>query len=184
MAEAVRKAGPWLACRSGCSACCVGPFPVTPLDAIRLREGLKDLQNRDARCARRVLDRAHQSAERLRRSYPVDTVATILAQNDAAEEELCPALDPEARTCDLYSARPITCRKFGPAVRFSSESGDEAALAVCELCFVGAAPAEIAACAVEVDPQGLEADLLRQLEAETGKRGDTLVAFALVEEEG
>jgi len=40
MAEAARKSGPWLVCRSGCTECCMGPFPITQLDARRLREGL------------------------------------------------------------------------------------------------------------------------------------------------
>jgi Fe-S-cluster containining protein len=86
---------------------------------------------------------------------------------------LCPALDPAAGTCDLYAARPITCRTFGPAVRFGAES-----LAVCELCYQGAADAEIAACEVAVDPENLEAELLHELEA-AGQNGETVVAFAL-----
>src|SRR5690242_261004 len=32
-AEAARRSGPWLACRPGCTQCCIGPFPITQLDA-------------------------------------------------------------------------------------------------------------------------------------------------------
>jgi Fe-S-cluster containining protein len=122
--EAARKAGPWLACRPGCFECCLGAFPITPEDAGRLREGLSSIEpGRAARIRRRARD------------YP-----------EAAENEPCPALDPQTGKCDLYEWRPITCRTFGPPLHFRGE-----ALAVCELCFVGAANEQIAACEVEID---------------------------------
>ncbi len=71
--------------------------------------------------------------------------------DDFANDEPCPVLDPETGACDLYAARPMTCRVFGPPVR--SEEG----LGVCELCYHGASDEEIAACEMEVDPEGLEA---------------------------
>ena len=82
----------------------------------------------------------------------------MLAEDDAGEDEPCPALDPAAGTCDLYAARPITCRTFGPPVRFDGES-----LAVCELCFDGASDDEIAACEVEIDSGNLESALLGRM---------------------
>lgn len=85
------------------------------------------------------------------------------------DDEPCPVLDPDALTCDLYAARPITCRVFGPPVR----CGDEA-VGVCELCFHGATDEQIAACEVEIDPDGIEARLLSGLEQE-----ETTVALAL-----
>ncbi len=175
MAEAARRSGSWLACRPGCFECCIGPFPITQLDAIRLREGLAALEAHDLPRAERVRRRARASAERIRREYPDDPVGSVLAIVEAAEDELCPALDPETHTCDLYGARPITCRTFGPAVRFGAES-----LAVCELCYRGASDAEIAACEVAVDPDDLEGALLHDL-AKRGAAGETTVAFALLE---
>jgi hypothetical protein len=47
------------------------------------------------------------------------------------------------------------------------------------LCFEGASEQEIAACEVEFDPQGLEPELLRELEQSTGVRRETTVAAAL-----
>jgi Fe-S-cluster containining protein len=175
MAEAVRRSGSWLACRPGCFECCIGTFPITQLDAIRLRKGLADLESHDATRAARVRQRARASAERMRREYPEDPVGSALAIEEAVEDELCPALDPETHTCDLYAARPITCRTFGPAVRFGAES-----LAVCELCYRGASDAQIAVCEVTVDPENLEEELLHEL-AERGMAGETIVAFALLE---
>ena len=80
-------------------------------------------------------------------------------------------LDPETGMCDLYAARPMTCRVFGPPVR--SEGG----LGVCELCFQGATPEQIAACELHADTDQLEAKLLERLERTTGRRGNTIVAF-------
>jgi Fe-S-cluster containining protein len=165
LAEAVRRAGPWLACRPGCAECCIGPFGITPQDVRRLREGLAELERSDPARAAAVRARAAESAARLRREYPGDTLARVLAEDEAGEDEPCPALDPEMRTCDLYAFRPITCRTFGPAMRFAGK-----ALAVCELCFEGATPEQVEACAVEMGSE-VESELLAEAE--------TIVAFAL-----
>lgn len=133
MADSVRRSGEWLACRPGCFECCLGPFPISESDAIRLREGLGKLQTDDPERAARVSTRAHDWVEE--------------------EDTPCPALDPETGTCDLYAWRPITCRTFGPPVR--CESG---ALAICELCFVGASENEIGACVADLDPEILGSD--------------------------
>jgi Fe-S-cluster containining protein len=172
LAEAARRAGSWLACRVGCTPCCIGPFAITPLDARRLREGLAELAARDPGRAEAVRARARESAARLASDYPGDTVARVLAEDEAGENEPCPALDPATGACDLYAARPMTCRTFGPPVRFGGES-----LAICELCFQGAAAEEVAACEVEIDAENLEAQLL----AEFPDQADTIVAFALAE---
>jgi Fe-S-cluster containining protein len=175
MAEAVRKSGSWLLCRPGCHECCIGPFPITQLDAVRLREGLTELAGRDPQRAARVRGRARSAVKRIRREFPVDPVHTVLEVEEAAGDELCPALDPATGTCDLYTARPITCRTFGPAVRLRSES-----LGICELCYRGATDEQIAACQVVVDPDGLEPELIDQLEWTGNQRGETIVAFALL----
>ena len=98
------------------------------------------------------------------------------AFDDFADDEPCPALDPETGTCDLYAHRPMTCREFGPPVRI--EAGGANAFSVCELCFQGATPEEVAACEMVPDPDGLEAELIEELE-QHGHRGQTIVAFAL-----
>src|SRR5580704_5294796 len=90
LAESVRKSGDWLACRPGCCECCMGPFPITEDDAVRLRHGLRELESRDSGRAARIRERAREWGE--------------------GDEERCPALDPDSGTCDLYAARPLTCR--------------------------------------------------------------------------
>ena len=120
LAEAVHKAGAWLACRPGCTDCCIGSFPISDGDASRLRLGLAGL---DPEHAARIRQRA----------------------NAFTEDDFCPALDPETGLCELYGSRPITCRTFGPPLHFPDEG-----LGVCEVCFEGASESEIAACAVEI----------------------------------
>ena len=175
MAEAVRLGGAWVVCEAGCAECCRGPFPITQLDARRLREGLAQLERHDPERAARVLRRSRESVARLA-DYPGDSTTGILDEDEEAEErfaalpdeEYCPALDPATLTCDLYEARPITCRVFGPAVR---SGGD--VLGVCELNYRGATDEQIAACQVQVDPDGLEDELIQ------GERQQTIVAYAL-----
>jgi Fe-S-cluster containining protein len=145
MAEAVRKGGAWIACKPGCCECCLGPFPITQADAQRLRAGLLELEAADPERAARVRQRAAKAKQ-------------------MGDDDPCPALDPEHGTCDLYAARPLTCRMFGPALRWNSD-----AVGVCELCFVGASDEEIAACTVT----------LNESEPECAEE-ETLVALALM----
>ena len=183
LADAALKSGNWLVCRPGCTQCCIGPFPISQLDAARLRQGLSQLEASDPARAARVRDRATEYAARLSASFPGDPRTGILAEDEDAEsrfagfanDEPCPALDPATGKCDLYAARPMTCRTFGPPVR----SGPEGGLGVCELCYHGASDEDIAACEMKPDPENLEQSLLDEVEAATGMRGNTIVAFCL-----
>jgi Fe-S-cluster containining protein len=186
LAEAARKSGPWLACRPGCTQCCIGPFPISQLDAARLRHGMQQLEAGDPARAARVRARAVDSVARLSPSFPGNPATGILAEDadaearfgDFANDEPCPALDPATGMCDLYSARPMTCRTFGPPVR----SGAEGALGVCELCYHGASDAEIANCEMKPDPENLEQSLIEEMEKASDARGYTIVAFCLLPE--
>ncbi len=116
-------------------------------------------------------------------SFPGDPKTGILGDDEDAEagfadfanDEPCPALDPTTGACDLYDARPMTCRTFGPLVR----SGLEEGLAVCDLCYHGANDQQIAECEMVPDPDNLEEKLIARAEKQTGKRGNTIVAFCL-----
>ena len=158
----------------------MGVFAISQLDVARLQFGLSELARCDPERARAVRTRAREAVARVAPNYPGDPRTGILP-NDRAEELLedidddapCPALDPATGTCDLYEARPITCRAFGPPVR--SEEG----LGVCELCYHGATDDQIRACEMEVDPDDLEGQLLKEIEAKGVPSGKTIVAFAL-----
>lgn len=183
LSDAARKSGDWLVCHKGCTQCCYGAFPVSQLDAWRLRKGLNDLESSDPKRAAQVQRRAQQSVKRLSATFPGDPKTGILDEDedadaafaDFANDEPCPALDPDTGACDLYNARPMTCRTFGPPVR----SGPEEGLAVCELCYHGATDQQIAECEMVPDPDNLEERLIAEAEKKTGKRGNTIVAWCL-----
>jgi Fe-S-cluster containining protein len=181
LADTARKSGEWLACRPGCTQCCVGVFMVNALDVLRLQAGLAEMEKSDPARAARILKRARQSRARLAADFPGDQRSGVLDESDEAEkrfaefgnEEVCPVLDPETGLCELYEARPMTCRTFGPPVQ--SEGG----LGVCELCYHGATDQEIADCEMVVATDDLESQLLRKVEKAGGPRGRTIVAWAL-----
>ncbi|HKW76987.1 MAG TPA: YkgJ family cysteine cluster protein [Terriglobales bacterium] len=185
LADAAARSGKWLVCRPGCTQCCIGPFPINQLDAARLQHGMKLLDVHDPQRARRVRQRTNASVARLARAFPGDITTGLLAEDAEAErrfadfgnDEPCPALDPATGMCDLYEFRPMTCRTFGPPVRSGSEGG----LGVCELCYHGVSDGQIAACEMVPDPEGLEPELVRDVEKRTGKKGNTIVAFCLAE---
>jgi Fe-S-cluster containining protein len=179
--DAARRAGEWLVCRPGCTQCCVGAFAINTLDAARLSDGLAARKKSDPARANRVQLRAKAYIRRVSSEFPGDPKSGILYETEEAQErflgfadeEVCPALDPQSGTCDLYQYRPMTCRVFGPPVR--NEGGG---LGVCELCFHGASKEDIAACEMQPDPEHLEDALLAEL-GEAGRVESTIVAFVL-----
>jgi Fe-S-cluster containining protein len=181
LADTARRSGEWLVCKPGCTQCCMGAFAINQLDALRLQQGLAELAVGDPDRALQVRNRSRASIARLSRDFPGDLATGILDEGETAEmlfeefanDEPCPVLDPQTGMCDLYAARPLTCRVFGPPVQ------SEAGLGVCELCYHGASEEEIAACEMTVDPEEMEPALLDELERSTGRRGRTIVAFAL-----
>jgi Fe-S-cluster containining protein len=177
-ADAVRRAGPHLACRSGCTQCCHGAFAINALDTARLRAGMDELRAADAAKAAEVEHRAQAWIAEWAAEFPGDAASGVLGTSEAderafeefANEAACPALDPATGRCDVYAWRPMTCRVFGPPVR--QESGG---LACCELCFTSAADEEIEACEMPV-PHDLETGIVDEL----GDASETVVAYALV----
>lgn len=187
LADAARRSDHWLVCRPGCTQCCIGVFAISQLDAERLRAGLRQLEENDPDCAMRVRQRTLESIARIAGGFPGDVQTGMLDPSPEAEEQFadfandepCPALDPETGMCDLYAARPMTCRVFGPPVR--SEDG----LGVCELCYHGASDEEIAACEMRLETDDLEASLTSEVESamqhqSSTPQGSTIVAFALL----
>ncbi len=182
LASAVMRGGEHLACRPGCSQCCVGVFPIAQQDAARLREGLQVLSVADPVRAAAVRARVGGSLARLDPWFPGDPASGVLREEyeaailfeEFANEEVCPVLDPATGTCDLYQARPILCRTFGPPMR--TEEGN---LATCELCFIHASTEEIAAAELDAGVPEQEAASNAAFDAAAGVSGQTLVAYAL-----
>ena len=180
VAEAARRSGSWLLCAPGCTQCCIGVFSISQLDAARLREGLATLDAADPERGASVRERARQSIARMVADFPGDAETGVLDEGraelmeDFANEEPCPALDPASGRCDLYAARPITCRVFGPPLRV------EGGIGVCELCYHGATEEQIAGCELKLDSDELESTLTDEAERSSGCSGNTIVAFALM----
>jgi Fe-S-cluster containining protein len=185
LADAARRAGAWLVCKPGCTPCCHGAFAINALDVERLRAGIQALHAADPEAARVVRERARAWVAEFGGEFPGDVATGVLGTSedeqdrfeDFANDAACPALDPASGLCAVYEARPMTCRVFGPPVRMREADTENNAegLGCCELCFVGASAEEIAACEMPV-PHALE----EQLVAETGAKGETVVAFALL----
>jgi len=188
LADAARRAGPMLACRPGCTQCCYGAFAISQLDVERLRAGMNQLRESEPARAAEVERRAQSWIDEFGRDFPGHAATGLLGESredrerfeEFANDAACPALDPATGLCDLYAARPMTCRVFGPPVRVESpvDADVESGLGHCELCFVGATPAEVAACEMTI-PHELEQTLIDEL-ASSGLRGETVVAFALL----
>src|SRR5580692_10289617 len=86
LADASRLAGEWLACRPGCTQCCVGVFAIHQLDAVRLQHGLADLEKTDPQRARRIRERAGASVARLSADFPGNAKTGVLDEGPEAEE--------------------------------------------------------------------------------------------------
>lgn len=157
LADATQRAGEHLACRPGCTQCCYGAFAIGPVDALRLRAGMVELAAVAPKKAEAIAERARLYLAEFGPEFPGDLATGILGTTEAeqaafedfANEAPCPALDPENGLCELYAARPMACRVFGPPVRtesrFDSEDAGADGFAVCELCFTAATPEEVAA---------------------------------------
>jgi Fe-S-cluster containining protein len=182
-ADAAARSGSHLLCRPGCAQCCVGVFAIGPADALRLKQGFSALEQSDPERAQRLQIRARASWQRLAPQFPGDPVSGLLDADhngdpadgfeEFANDEPCPALDPEHGTCDLYSSRPQTCRVFGPPIATAEGYG------VCELCFQTAAAQEIAHAAITPPAEELSATLDQAAVAAGESPAPTIVAFIL-----
>jgi Fe-S-cluster containining protein len=200
LADATRRAGSHLACHPGCTQCCYGAFSITPLDALRLRSAMHEMAIGQPARAAIIAERASRYLVEFGPGFPGNRETGILgtseddqiAFEDFANQAACPALDPETGLCDLYAARPMTCRIFGPPVRMNSapkaeiqadsESAGEEGLAVCELCFTEATTEEIAAAelAVPYEEERALLDQLERMQPNPGdSSGDTIIAYCL-----
>jgi Fe-S-cluster containining protein len=196
LADATRRAGAHLACRAGCTQCCYGAFAINPLDALRLRAAMQQMAIAQPAQAAATAERANRYLAEFGPSFPGNPQTGILgtshedqeAFEDFANQAPCPALDPESGLCELYDARPMTCRIFGPPIgmnsapereaQANSEPEEEEGLAVCELCFTEASPEEIAEAAMTV-PYTEEQRLLDQLQQIQPGAGETIIAYCL-----
>jgi Fe-S-cluster containining protein len=181
---AAERAGSWLKCAPGCGDCCHGPFPVTRLDRWRLRRGLDVLAARDPERARVLRRRAEQAVAALTPGYPGEPATGRLTRDEERLDRFfeihatmaCPVLDPRTGRCELYEARPVACRTYGPPLRFGAIDSPP-----CELCFHGADTSTVDRCRIESRSDEVEAQAENLLEPTAGGRWETLIAFAVLD---
>lgn len=197
LADAMRRGGAYMACRAGCTPCCHGVFRISTLDAERLLTGLRALQEAAPDRAAAIVDRARTVVQQFSSAFPGDPQTGLLGDEEADPEgerwdtfaDLpetdgpCPVLDPATGRCELYAARPMTCRVFGPPI--AAEGGIEsgAGVGVCELCYQGASEAQLLAGLMRNEHAALEQELddeVKQAAGQSGQAGETVIAWALV----
>lgn len=147
-AEAARRAGSDSRCRPGCFHCCLGPFPITTIDAHRLARGLAAAP---PPLRQRVLVRAAEARAAMEPHFPGDPRTGLIPQEcDSYDTSLpnlpCPVLDLETGRCALYEYRPTACRLHGLPMRVSGLD-----LVPCRLNTIGVPNDEIERRRVTVD---------------------------------
>ena len=109
-------------CRSGCAACCHGPFDISAADALLVRDAVAALpvDERDTVRARAAaqIGRIHAGEPAFTAPYDVARLGEdrFDAVVEALADEPCPALD-EAGRCRIYEYRPMVCRMIGIPIR-------------------------------------------------------------------
>jgi Fe-S-cluster containining protein len=108
-------------CLRGCHECCsVGFFDITPLDALHLRESVKQLppavRDRVLAKANEQLDILEKKGAFSRKDPLLKSHAAIDAISRRSAKMRCPALDDNG-ACLIYDHRPHICRIFGPTIR-------------------------------------------------------------------
>lgn len=113
-------------CRIGCTACCHGPFDISPSDAARVADAVARLPD-DVRAT--VRQRAQEQWAAFTAHLP-ELAASVGHLDTVPEDALdraceamahvpCPALDARG-ACLIHEARPVTCRLMGLGIRLPS----------------------------------------------------------------
>lgn len=120
--------GPKIQCRLGCTDCCHHLFRITELEAAYISKGIKGLAPNARRKLEERARRYHQEREQLlaERAVP-DAWGTL---PPPGMRLACSALEDGA--CQIYTHRPLVCRKYGIALYHPQKPGR---IFACELNF-------------------------------------------------
>ena len=121
-ARGVTSAGPGVVlCRRGCSACCLGPFDISPADAGLVVQAVDRLDPAtrtlvESRAAEQVA-RYAELAPQWSAPWDIDAIGddNFDRIGDALAASPCPALGSDG-ACLIYDDRPANCRLIGLAV--------------------------------------------------------------------
>jgi len=180
--DGISRTGRRLNCRQGCIPCCMGPFEVTPLDAVRLAVGLLEMgsthPDRAALLGRRAMRLACEMAAAMEHRLPTGTLPSDQGEREGLLGEFsstpCPAVSRRSGRCLLYAFRPLSCRSYGLPVMCGGET-----LPPCSLNLEGVPAAAWPHYAIEPDPADREGELLALIQILAPGSPDTTVAGAL-----
>lgn len=117
-AQAMAEHGELIPCRAGCTACCHGPFDISPADAELLREGLAALPSKERAEVRVRADLLLTRMRELAPGWEAPWDVTALGEEgfdrvaEALAEAPCPLLGDDGK-CRVYEYRPLVCRLIG-----------------------------------------------------------------------
>jgi Fe-S-cluster containining protein len=104
-------------CKIGCSDCCYALFDLSLIEALYIKSKFDERFAGEER--ERLLERANKADRRI---HKIKRSAYQAHKNGKSEQEVladiatqrvrCPLLNDKEQ-CDLYAARPITCRLYG-----------------------------------------------------------------------
>lgn len=128
-ARGAAAAGPGVVpCRSGCSACCHGPFDISPADAALVAQAMallpEPIRHEVTDRAAHQLDCYRELIEGWGAPWDVDGLdaRAFDALTEVLQELPCPALGAEGE-CLIYTLRPATCRMIG--LPMENREGDQ-----------------------------------------------------------
>ncbi|MEP7326709.1 MAG: YkgJ family cysteine cluster protein [Gemmatimonadota bacterium] len=105
-------------CRSGCTACCHGPFDISSADVLLVRAGVKSLPLDRQRDVRHRAERQVAMMQEAEPGWDGEFAITDIGDErfDAVAERMkgepCPCLDDDG-ACMIYQDRPLVCRTMG-----------------------------------------------------------------------
>lgn len=109
-------------CRLGCTACCYGPFDISPAEAEEVATAVARLpEPLRTEIRQRSLAQLQQMQELLpewdlSRGLELIDEAHLDAACEALADSPCPALGPDG-ACTIHGSRPSTCRIMGLGIR-------------------------------------------------------------------
>lgn len=123
-----RQYGQKIHCRKGCSECCSQMFQITEIEAAYVSRAVKELPREERE---RVTERARQYLPQRERLLAERNTPDAWGSLPPPGLRLpCPALEDGA--CQIYSHRPLICRKYGVPL-YNPKKPDR--LFACELNF-------------------------------------------------
>ena len=97
---AIQKERSWWPCQKCCDQCCrqlAHPPELTQLEWMRVDKAVAALP----------------MPRRLLIQQKIDELLKQIASNTVSPKVVCPYLDEEHRSCQIYEARPVACRTYG-----------------------------------------------------------------------